>query len=71
HLRFRVVYNDHEIWFLIRRSRRLEKVMILFCELKGKALASLRFVFKGRLVQPTDTPNKVTSLAWILFPKKT
>ncbi|KAK4240924.1 hypothetical protein C8A03DRAFT_30891 [Achaetomium macrosporum] len=59
---FKVVHNDIETWFKIKRSTKLEKVMTKFCNLEGKTPASVRFFFKGRLVQPTDTPDTLGML---------
>jgi small ubiquitin-related modifier len=34
--------------------------MTAFCERQGKTPASVRFLFEGQRVQPTDTPDTVS-----------
>lgn len=57
HLNIKVTDNNNEVFFKIKRSTKLEKLMTAFCERQGKTLASVRFLFEGQRVQPTDTPD--------------
>ncbi|KAH7359096.1 ubiquitin-related domain-containing protein [Plectosphaerella cucumerina] len=57
HLNIKVTDNNNEVFFKIKRSTKLEKLMNAFCDRQGKAPATVRFVFEGQRVQPTDTPD--------------
>ncbi|KAI9171945.1 Ubiquitin-like protein SMT3 [Paramyrothecium foliicola] len=57
HLNIKVTDNNNEIFFKIKRSTKLEKLMNAFCERQGKAITSVRFLFDGSRVQPSDTPD--------------
>lgn len=59
HLNIKVTDNNNEVFFKIKRSTKLEKLMTAFCERQGKSLSSVRFLFDGTRVQPTDTPDTV------------
>jgi small ubiquitin-related modifier len=52
HLNIKVTDNNNEIFFKIKRSTKLEKLMNAFCERQGKAPSSVRFLFEGSRVQP-------------------
>lgn len=64
HLNIKVTDNNNEVFFKIKRSTKLEKLMGAFCERQGKALNSVRFLFEGQRVQPTDTPDTVSTFIW-------
>ena len=68
HLNIKVTDNNNEVFFKIKRSTKLEKLMTAFCERQGKSLQSVRFLFEGQRVQPTDTPDTVSSAALCLHP---
>ncbi|KAI1845631.1 hypothetical protein JX265_005321 [Neoarthrinium moseri] len=57
HLNIKVTDNNNEVFFKIKRTTKLEKLMNAFCERQGKNLSSVRFLFEGQRVQPTDTPE--------------
>ncbi|KZZ94826.1 Small ubiquitin-related modifier, SUMO [Moelleriella libera RCEF 2490] len=57
HLNIKVTDNNNEVFFKIKRSTKLEKLMNAFCERQGKSISSVRFLFEGSRVQPTDTPD--------------
>ena len=63
HLNIKVTDNNNEVFFKIKRSTRLEKLMSAFCERQGKSLNSVRFLFEGQRVQPSDTPVAVGPFA--------
>ena len=60
HLNIKVTDNNNEVFFKIKRNTKLEKLMLAFCERQGKTLTSVRFLFEGQRVQPTDTPDTVS-----------
>ncbi|PKS11843.1 hypothetical protein jhhlp_001137 [Lomentospora prolificans] len=57
HLNIKVTDNNNEVFFKIKRSTKLEKLMSAFCDRQGKNMASVRFLFEGQRVQATDTPD--------------
>ncbi|KPM39997.1 hypothetical protein AK830_g6554 [Neonectria ditissima] len=57
HLNIKVTDNNNEVFFKIKRTTKLEKLMGAFCERQGKALSSVRFLFEGTRVQASDTPD--------------
>lgn len=68
HLNIKVTDNNNEVFFKIKRSTALKKLMDAFCERQGKAPNSVRFLFDGSRVQPTDSPDSVsTSLPYQIF----
>lgn len=71
HLNIKVTDNNNEVFFKIKRSTKLEKLMNAFCERQGKTLQSVRFLFEGQRVQPTDTPDTVRSFFWLQWKAKT
>ena len=61
HLNIKVTDNNNEVFFKIKRSTQLKKLMDAFCERQGRAPQSVRFLFDGQRVQPGDTPDTVGS----------
>ncbi|KAI0484751.1 ubiquitin family protein [Xylariaceae sp. FL0804] len=59
HLNIKVTDNNNEVFFKIKRSTKLEKLMSAFCERQGKNVESVRFLFEGQRVQKTDTPDSL------------
>ncbi|CZS90883.1 related to ubiquitin-like protein modifier [Rhynchosporium agropyri] len=57
HLNIKVTDNNNEVFFKIKRTTQLKKLMDAFCERQGKASNSVRFLFDGSRVQPTDSPD--------------
>jgi len=57
HLNIKVTDNNNEVFFKIKRTTALKKLMDAFCERQGKAPNSVRFLFDGSRVQPTDSPE--------------
>ncbi|KAK7742305.1 SUMO protein smt3 [Cytospora paraplurivora] len=57
HLNIKVTDSNNEIFFKIKRSTKLGKLMNSFCERQGKPLDSVRFLLDGKRVQPADTPD--------------
>jgi len=57
HLNIKVTDNNNEVFFKIKRTTQLKKLMDAFCERQGKTPSSVRFLFDGTRVQPTDSPE--------------
>jgi len=62
HLNIKVTDNASEVFFKIKRSTQLKKLMDAFCQRSGKSRQSVRFLFDGQRVQDTDSPEIVSSL---------
>ncbi|KAF3939445.1 hypothetical protein ABW19_dt0203209 [Dactylella cylindrospora] len=60
HLNIKVTDNNNEVFFKIKRTTQLKKLMDAFCERQGKAPNSVRFLFDGSRVQAGDTPDTVS-----------
>lgn len=60
HLNIKVTDNNNEVFFKIKRTTQLKKLMDAFCERQGKTPASVRFLFDGQRVNPTDNPDSVS-----------
>jgi hypothetical protein len=60
HLNIKVTDNNNEVFFKIKRTTQLKKLMDAFCERQGKAPNSVRFLFEGTRVTPTDSPETVS-----------
>lgn len=59
HLNIKVTDNNNEVFFKIKRSTQLKKLMDAFCERQGKQQNTVRFLFDGTRVRPEDTPDTV------------
>lgn len=59
HLNIKVTDNNNEVFFKIKRTTALKKLMDAFCERQGKTPNSVRFLFDGSRVQPSDSPDTV------------
>ncbi|KAF9359287.1 hypothetical protein BGX26_012667 [Mortierella sp. AD094] len=60
HINLKVVGQDHsEVFFKIKRSTQLKKLMEAYCDRQGKAVTSVRFLYDGERIQPTNTPNEL------------
>ncbi|KAJ5627826.1 Ubiquitin-like protein SMT3 [Penicillium odoratum] len=57
HLNIKVTDNNNEVFFKIKRSTPLKKLMDAFCDRQGKQFATVRFLFDGTRVRPDDTPD--------------
>lgn len=63
HLNIKVTDNNNEVFFKIKRTTALKKLMDAFCERQGRPPTSVRFLFDGSRVQPTDSPETVRHLS--------
>lgn len=61
HLNIKVTDSNNEVFFKIKRTTALQKLMNAFCERQGKTLSSVRFLFDGSRVNPSDSPESVSS----------
>jgi len=57
HLNIKVTDNNNEVFFKIKRTTALKKLMDAFCDRQGKMPNTVRFLFDGTRVNPTDTPD--------------
>ncbi|EXJ82056.1 hypothetical protein A1O1_08125 [Capronia coronata CBS 617.96] len=57
HMNIKVTDGNNEVFFKIKKTTKLEKLMKAFCERQGKDIRSARFLFEGQKVQPQDTPE--------------
>ena len=64
HLNIKVTDNNNEVFFKIKRTTQLKKLMDAFCDRQGKNIASVRFLFDGTRVQPTDNPETVSAFSY-------
>lgn len=62
HLNIKVTDGNNEVFFKIKRSTKLEKLMNAFCERQGKQISTVRFLFDGQRVAPGDSPDTVSPL---------
>ncbi|KAL8920002.1 MAG: hypothetical protein Q9172_004696 [Xanthocarpia lactea] len=60
HLNIKVTDNNNEVFFKIKRTTALSKLMNAFCERQGKNLSTVRFLFDGARVNPSDSPDSVS-----------
>lgn len=67
HLNIKVTDNNNEIFFKIKRTTKLKKLMDAFCERQGKVRESVRFYFDGIRVTDEHTPNTVWSCACVIL----
>ncbi|KAI4200524.1 MAG: hypothetical protein LQ346_002366 [Caloplaca aetnensis] len=59
HLNIKVTDNNNEVFFKIKRTTALKKLMDAFCERQGKSSNTVRFLFDGARVNPTDSPDSL------------
>jgi small ubiquitin-related modifier len=59
HLNIKVTDNNNEVFFKIKRTTALGKLMNAFCDRQGKNISSVRFLFDGQRVTATDNPDTV------------
>ncbi|KAF7732846.1 dolichyl-phosphate-mannose-protein mannosyltransferase pmt3 [Apophysomyces ossiformis] len=58
HINLKVVGNDNnEVFFKIKRSTQLKKLMDAYCDRQGKSPNSVRFLYDGHRVLPQNTPQ--------------
>jgi hypothetical protein len=60
HLNIKVTDGNNEVFFKIKRTTQLKKLMDAFCDRQGKATNSVRFLFDGTRVMGSDSPETVS-----------
>ena len=65
HLNIKVTDNNNEVFFKIKRTTALSKLMNAFCERQGKTPTSVRFLFDGSRVNPSDSPDSVSHFTFL------
>lgn len=60
HLNIKVTDNNNEVFFKIKRTTALGKLMNAFCDRQGKNISSVRFLFDGQRVTAADNPDTVS-----------
>ena len=68
HLNIKVTDNNNEVFFKIKRTTQLKKLMDAFCERQGKQMSTVRFLFDGTRVRPEDSPDTVRLWFCLLCP---
>lgn len=61
HLNIKVTDNTSEVFFKIKRTTQLKKLMDAFCDRSGKSRSSCRFLFDGQRVGDGDSPDSVSA----------
>jgi hypothetical protein len=59
HLNIKVTDGNNEVFFKIKRSTKLDKLMKAFCDRQGKDPQTVRFLVDGVKVRDHDTPDTV------------
>lgn len=59
HINIRVTDSSTEVFFKIKRTTQLRKVIDAFCKRTGKDTKALRFLYDGERVSEQDTPDSV------------
>jgi len=59
HLNIKVTDNNNEVFFKIKRTTQLKKLMDAFCDRQGKMPSTVRFLFDGQRVNATDSPDSL------------
>ncbi|KAI9481320.1 MAG: ubiquitin-related domain-containing protein [Benjaminiella poitrasii] len=60
HINIKVVGSDsNEVFFKIKRTTQLRKLMDAYCERQGKQPGSVRFLYDGTRVLPNNTPHEL------------
>jgi hypothetical protein len=67
HLNIKVTDGNNEVFFKIKRSTKLGKLMKAFCERQGKDQTTVRFLVDGVKVGPEDTPDTVSALPGAVY----
>merc|ERR1712039_489975 len=60
HINLRVVAQDgNEVYFKIRKTTPMKKLMGAYCERQGVTMDSIRFLFNGQRIQPEQDPSQL------------
>lgn len=67
HINIKVTDSSTEVFFKIRRTTQLRKVIEAFCKRTGKDTSALRFLYDGERISDQDTPASVSLTELLLF----
>ena len=56
HINIKVTDSSTDVFFKIKKTTQLKKVMDAFCKRTGKDHSALRFLYDGERIRDTDTP---------------
>lgn len=56
HINIKVTDGNTDVFFKIKKTTQLRKVMDAFCKRTGKDSKALRFLYEGERITDTDTP---------------
>lgn len=59
HINLKVSDGSSDIYFKIKRSTPMRRLMDAFCKRQGKDMSSLRFLIDGTRVLPENTPEEL------------
>lgn len=59
HLNIKVTDGNNEVFFKIKKSTKLEKLMKAFAERQGKDPRAIRFLFDGQNINGDSTPDSL------------
>lgn len=59
HINLKVSDGSSEIFFKIKRSTPMRRLMEAFCKRQGKTMDTLRFLVDGTRVGPDSTPDEL------------
>lgn len=59
HINLKVSDGSSEIYFKIKRSTPMRRLMEAFCKRQGKDINSLRFLMDGTRISPDSTPDEM------------
>mmetsp|Transcript_12123 Transcript_12123/g.19422 ORF Transcript_12123/g.19422 Transcript_12123/m.19422 type:complete len:104 (-) Transcript_12123:67-378(-) len=60
HLNLKVKAQDGtEVYFKVKKTTKLKKLMDAYCARVGKEVGSIRFLFDGERIAPDATPNQL------------
>ncbi|XP_059660164.1 small ubiquitin-related modifier 1-like [Cornus florida] len=60
HINLKVKGQDgNEVFFRIKRSTQLRKLMTAYCDRQSVELTSIAFLFDGRRLRPEQTPDEL------------
>lgn len=65
HLNIKVTDGNNEVFFKIKRSTQLKKLMDAFCDRQGKDKKTVRFLFDGTRVNEVDSPDTVSTSCYV------
>jgi small ubiquitin-related modifier len=60
HLNLKVKAQDGtEVYFKVKKTTKLKKLMNAYCNRVGKDIGSIRFLFDGERIEPESTPAEM------------